>query len=51
VATVTYDVLFGGTAAYTDQTGTVERVNGVWTVGRDQFCSFMVSARQSCPAG
>jgi iron complex transport system substrate-binding protein len=49
-ATVTYDVLFGGTPAYTDQTGTVERVNGVWTVSREQFCSFMVSARQTCPA-
>ena len=49
-ATVTYDVLFGGTAAYTAQTGTLTRVDGAWIVVRDEFCSFMASARNPCPA-
>ena len=49
-ATVTYDVLFGGAAAYTAQTGTLTRVDGVWTVTKDEFCSFMASARNTCPA-
>jgi iron complex transport system substrate-binding protein len=48
-ATVTYDVLFGGTAAYEDQTGQLTRVDGVWTVARSEFCSFMASARTPCP--
>jgi iron complex transport system substrate-binding protein len=50
VATVTYDVLFGGTAAYSDQTGTLTNVDGTWQVGRDEFCSFMASARTPCEA-
>jgi iron complex transport system substrate-binding protein len=49
-ATVTYDVLFGGTAAYTAQTGTLTRIDGVWTVAKAEFCSFMASARNPCPA-
>ena len=49
-ATVTYDVLFGGTAAYTAQSGTLTRIDGVWTVAKDEFCSFMASARNPCPA-
>lgn len=48
-AEVTYDVLFGGTAAYSDQTGTVERSGDTWVVGTEQFCSFMASARTPCP--
>lgn len=47
-ATVTYDVLFGENAAYSDQTGTIERVDGVWVVARDEFCGFMASARTPC---
>lgn len=47
-ATVTYDVLFGGNVAYGDLTGAVERVGGTWVVSRDEFCSFMASARTSC---
>ena len=35
-ATVTYDVLFGGTAAYTAQSGTLTRIDGVWTVAKDE---------------
>lgn len=49
-ATVAYDVLFGGTAAYTDQTGTLDMIDGVWVVPRSEFCSFMASARNPCPA-
>lgn len=48
LATVTYDVDFGGNPAYTDQTGSLRLVEGVWTVGRDEFCSFMASARVPC---
>jgi iron complex transport system substrate-binding protein len=49
-ATVTYDVLFGGNPAYEGQTGTIELVDGTWVVSRDEFCSFMSSARTPCPA-
>ncbi len=48
-ATITYDVNFGENPAYGDQTGTVTLVDGVWTVSRDEFCSFMSSARVPCP--
>jgi hypothetical protein len=47
-ATVTYDVLFAGTAVYSALTGTVGQVGDVWTVNRDVFCSFMSSARTPC---
>lgn len=47
-ATVTYDVLFGGTAAYEGQVGEIERVDDTWVVDREQFCSFMASARTPC---
>ncbi len=47
-ASVTYDVLFGGSAAYTDLVGEMTFVDGVWVVGRDEFCSFMSSARTPC---
>ena len=49
-ATVTYDVLFGGTPAYTAQTGTLTRIDGVWRLAKAEFCSFMASARNPCPA-
>ncbi|BAN04444.1 iron-siderophore ABC transporter substrate-binding protein [Ilumatobacter coccineus] len=48
-AEVTYDVNFGANPAYTDQIGSIELVDGVWTVSRDEFCSFMASARVGCP--
>jgi iron complex transport system substrate-binding protein len=48
-ATITYDVLFGENPAYGDQTGEMTLVDGVWTVARDEFCSFMASARNPCP--
>jgi iron complex transport system substrate-binding protein len=47
-ATVTYDVLFAGNAAYNDLTGTISLVDGVWVVGRDEYCGFLESARTSC---
>jgi len=50
-ATVTYDVLFGTSPAYTALEGEMELVDGVWVVSRDEFCSFMASARTPCPAG
>ena len=50
VATVTYDVLFGDATAYTALDGEMARVDGVWTVGRDEFCTFMASARNACPS-
>jgi iron complex transport system substrate-binding protein len=47
-ATITYDVNFGDNPAYGDQVGTITLVDDVWTVGRDEFCSFMSSARVPC---
>ena len=47
-AAVTYDVTFAGQTAYEDQAGTVERVDGSWVVGRDEFCGFMATARNPC---
>ena len=49
-ATVTYDVMFGDTAAYTALTGTITLVDGTWVVSRAEFCGFMASARNACPA-
>jgi iron complex transport system substrate-binding protein len=49
-ATITYDVMFGASAAYTAQTGTISLVDGTWVVSRSEFCAFMASARNSCPA-
>jgi iron complex transport system substrate-binding protein len=49
-ATVTYDVMFGATAAYTALTGEIARINGTWVVARAEFCGFMASARNACPA-
>lgn len=47
-AEVTYDVNFGDNPAYSDQIGTIELLDGVWTVSRDEFCAFMSSARVGC---
>jgi iron complex transport system substrate-binding protein len=47
-ATVTYDILFAGTAAYEDQTGEVVKLDGAWKVTTEQFCSFMATARTPC---
>jgi iron complex transport system substrate-binding protein len=49
-ATVTYDVMFGDTAAYTALSGVITQVDGTWVVSRTEFCSFMASARNACPA-
>jgi iron complex transport system substrate-binding protein len=49
-ATVTYDVLFGGTVAYSALEGSISLIDGTWVVGRDEFCGFMASARNACPA-
>lgn len=47
-ATITYNVLFGGVAAYEDLTGTMQWVNGTWTVSREVYCGFLASARTPC---
>lgn len=47
-ATVTYNVLFGGAAAYSDLAGDMQMIDGVWVVSRDTFCGFMASARTPC---
>lgn len=47
-AEVTYDVNFGENTAYSDQVGSLTFTDGVWTVSRDEFCSFMASARVDC---
>lgn len=49
-ATVVYDVMFGDAAAYTALTGTITLIDGTWVVSRAEFCSFMASARNACPA-
>lgn len=49
-ATITYDVMFGGTAAYTALTGEIALVDGTWTVSQAEFCAFMASARNACTA-
>jgi len=47
-AAITYKVLFAGTSPYPEQEGTAQRVDGVWVVGRDEFCGFMAMARNPC---
>jgi iron complex transport system substrate-binding protein len=47
-ATITYDVLFGETPAYTDIEGVIELVDGIWVVSRDTFCGFLDQARTPC---
>lgn len=48
-ATITYDVLFGGAAAYEALTKTITRVDGAWIVSQAAFCEFLSSARVACP--
>ena len=50
VATVIYDLLFGGTPTYPDLTGDAVLIDGTWKVTREMFCSIMTSARVGCPA-
>lgn len=47
-ATITYDVLFGGSAAYTDLSKTIERIGETWVVSRASYCDFLASARTPC---
>lgn len=47
-ATITYDVLFGGSAAYTDLQGVIDLVDGTWVVSRDAYCGFLAQARTPC---
>ena len=47
-ATITYNVLFGGVAAYEDLTGEIQRVDGTWAVSREAYCGFLTSARAPC---
>jgi iron complex transport system substrate-binding protein len=49
-ATVADDVMFGDSAAYTDLSGLIPRVDGTWVVSRTEFCTFMASARNACPS-
>ena len=51
VATITYNVLFGGSAAYSDLSGEMQLTDGAWVVSRDTFCGFMSSARTPCQDG
>ena len=48
VAVVTYNVLFGGSAAYEDLTGEIVLVDGTWMVTRETYCGFLASARTPC---
>jgi hypothetical protein len=48
-ATVSYDLLFGGTPTYPDLTGDAVRTDGRWLITRKMFCSVMASARVGCP--
>ncbi len=50
VATVIYDLLFGGSPTYPDLTGDAVLIDGTWKVTREMFCSIMTSARVGCPA-
>ena len=47
-ATITYNVLFGGSPAYSDLTGEITRISGTWTVSRATYCGFLASARTPC---
>jgi iron complex transport system substrate-binding protein len=48
-ATITYDVLFGGTAAYQNLSKTIDKVGDSWKVSTATFCGFLSSARVACP--
>jgi iron complex transport system substrate-binding protein len=49
-ATVTYDVMFGTAVTYSALTGQISLIDGDWVVSRAEFCGFMASARNACPA-
>ena len=49
-ATITYDVLVGGTVAYTGQTGTLAKLANVGVVPMAELCRFLASASNPCPA-
>lgn len=48
-ATITYDVLFGPTAAYQNLSKTIDKVGDTWKVSMATFCAFLSSARVACP--
>ena len=48
IATITYDVMFGESAAYEDLTREVVLVEGLWTVSSEDYCDFLASARTPC---
>ncbi|MEZ5176587.1 MAG: hypothetical protein R2823_10365 [Acidimicrobiia bacterium] len=48
LASVNYDLLFGGNVFQPDQQGDAVRVDGRWQVTRDYFCSIMALARVPC---
>ena len=48
VATITYDVLFGGSPGYTDLQGVIDLIDGTWVVSRDTYCGFLAQARTPC---
>ena len=48
-ATITYDVLFGAQAAYSDLSETIDRVGDAWVVSTEKFCAFLAEARVPCP--
>lgn len=50
IADVTYDLLFAGTPTYPNLTGDAVRIDGVWRITREMFCTIMTSARVGCPA-
>ncbi len=47
-ATITYDVLFGESAAYRDLMGVIDLIEGTWVVSRDTYCGFLAQARTPC---
>jgi len=49
-ATITYDVLVGGTVAYTGQTGTLAKLANVGVVPMAELCRFLASASNPCLA-
>lgn len=48
MATITYDVMFGASAAYQDLTRTISLVDGAWVVSQADYCDFLSSARTPC---
>tara|TARA_B100001996_G_scaffold240630_1_gene186037 strand:+ start:1749 stop:2339 length:591 start_codon:yes stop_codon:yes gene_type:complete len=47
-ATIIYDVLFGENAAYESLDRVINRIDGVWVVSQEDYCSFLSSARTPC---